>query len=373
MGQVDRSKESVEQSIVQWSRLVELNPAVTRFQIGLANGYSYAGAIDHRQGQFANAITYFEKGRSILERVGKADPQLLTEKSELGTVCFNLGLLHEEMGSGTQANENYQAALRIQRELSESYPDNMEYSLALANTYSSIGNQLYTAHRNVEALEALQRGREILERLTQAYPKHDELLAGHASCLHSIGGMQEDATAGVPVALTYYQQAADLWRQLVGRRPQQTHALGSLAAVLNDCARLEIGGGNYAEATTHLQEAIQLQKRALAIEPQNFQIRKFLRIHYFNLGRIAGETANLSIQTEFRAGITELAASDSSFNALDQRLVAVESGAPVLNSQEQLKLANRALDLGRCALATRWFEEAFKADPSLADDRPSPS
>ena len=325
--------------------------------------------INFDQGKFKEALRDFENGLRLLEPLANANPELIDLQSELGSTYFNLGLIYEALGRDDQSFDNFLAAVVVFRKLSEANPKNDEFPHRLANSLSQVGHSHYLAKRFSDAVLALEQALEILERLTVNFPMLEEIHSDYANSLHEFADIQL-SLSGPATALPYYEKAVDRMRKLVEMNPRNPNRLASLGALLNDAATLEIEARDFPAAESKIREAIEFQKRALKIGPNNFQIRQFLGNHLYNLGRIATGLNDTAIHQEVRVLKTELAIGDPKFVTLDQRLMEVIAGAPVKNSSELLALAERALATGRYGWSTIWYEQAFaENEGELLKDR----
>lgn len=118
------------------------------------------------------------------------------------------------------------------------------------------------------ALQKLEEWEPAIQQLTRAA----ELDEDDTYSLFYLGSCLEQAAGHRPGA-GYLEQAIATFKQLLGLNPNDAYALNYL-------------GYLYADRAIHLDEAVELLQRAVALEPENSAFFDSLGWAYFRLGRL---------------------------------------------------------------------------------------
>lgn len=257
-------------------------------------------------------LEFFRSLRESLQADGNTSPDAL---EQLAFAAFLLAGLTEEIGNPTDVLQAYTEYRTIVERLVKEHPDDNQAASTLAHTHGKIGNLLREAKRMAEAMQSLEASRGIWDRLTREHPDDSE----YAS-----------------------------W----------------LGTSLNSLAMLDIDTGHPDRASELLRQAIEWQKKALAINPRG-SYREDLEVHYQNLHRVARETSDSKLEAEAELRLAEVRASylhDFDSEA-EERLKAIARGATPRNMEERLSIALRAYGTRQFALAARLWGQAVEADP----------
>ncbi len=349
-------------------RLVEANPTVTKFQNDLAASHNNIGTLLSETGKPGEALAAFERAREIRERLVAANPTVTDFQSGLAMSHNNIGVQLRLTGKPGEALAAYEKAREIRERLVEANPTVTKFQNDLATSHHNIGSLLKETGKPGEALAACEKAREIRERLMAANPTDTDFQSDLAESHYSVGNLLHE-TGKSGEALAAYEKAREIRERLVAANPTVTQFQSGLGATLNNLAMIEMDVGQFAKGRDYLRKAVEWQKKALAGNPANPTYRRFLENHFNSLARAADGLFDQELRAEAERGLAELSASDPQFAALDRRMEELLGGQQAKDPAELLTLGQRAYDLGRFALAARWFGEALERDAAPAVDR----
>ena len=165
------------------------------------------------------------------------------------------------------------------------------------------------------------------------------------------------------------ESALAIQQKVTQAHPNLHEIFSDMGEALNNIAMLDIDARRFAEADRLLKQAVDCQKRALAVNAGNPTYRQYLANHLTNRMKVARAVGRDDEVAAARLELLELKASDPQFAAIEARLSAVTKGETPKNNGERLELAQRAYYTGRVATAAGLWADAFKADPKLAESR----
>lgn len=153
--------------------------------------YHCLGLIKDRQGDYTEALKYYEQAITIKEKVlAPNDPRLARSYNSIGVV-------YDNMGQCSQAILYFNKALTIRNiALHTDHPD-------VANSYNNIGSVYWKMGEYSQALSHFNKALSIRER---TLPENHPDLAISYNNIASAHRSLED----YPTALTFYQQALDI-------------------------------------------------------------------------------------------------------------------------------------------------------------------
>jgi tetratricopeptide (TPR) repeat protein len=156
--------------------------------------YNIIGSAHNLKGEYALALTFYQKGMSAMEAAGN-------QKKGIAAICNNMGLIYRSMGDAPKALEFFKKDLTTQEELA-----NKE---GIANAYINIGN-IYDDQSNfTKALDYYQKALDLQRTVGDDW--------GMATALNNIGNMYLSQMM-YPKALEYHQQCLAIWQKLDEQR-----------------------------------------------------------------------------------------------------------------------------------------------------------
>ncbi len=127
-------------------------------------------------------------------------------------------------------------------------------------------------------------------------------------------------------ALKAGELALSIDQKLIREYPDSPGFMSSLGGTLNTLSELDLEAKRFEEARVRLREAIEWQRKAMAVHAAHPQYRQFLANHLGNLILAARGLGRDEEAAEAQRGLDELKASDPQYAALNARLAAVSKG-----------------------------------------------
>jgi serine/threonine-protein kinase len=418
VGNIEGALESYNKAREIFEQLARENPSVTEFLRDLAVSENNIGNVQHFTGHADLALKSDRRALAIRERLARENPSVTDFQSQLAASHFNSGNLENDGGRPDRGLESYGKALAIYERLAREHPDLSEFQSHLARVYETIGevettsghperalascgkalairqrlarenssmtkyqNDLALSHNIVGAIDTLRghpkpalasyvKALAIFERLARENPAATDFERALAMTCNNMGAIE--ALTGRPErAMELYRKALAADERLARGHPESPGYASDVGGTLNNMAALDLNAKRFEQARERLRQACFWQKKALTSFPNNPTYRQFLRKHLMNLIRAAKALGNDSEARAAQHELDELAASDPARIALDQRLTALVHGEPPKDNRERLALANLAYAKNFYAASARFFDDALKVDPKLADDRQS--
>jgi tetratricopeptide (TPR) repeat protein len=182
--------------------------------------YHMLGLIKRNQGEYAEAIEFYEKSIKIQQKIlSPTDPDLAASYNNVGSVYYN-------MGEYSKALSYYEKALEIyQKTLPPNHP-------SLATSYNNIGLVYDNMGEYSKALSYYEKALEIYQKTLP--PNHPDL----ATSYNNIGGVY-DNMGEYSKALSFFERALDIkQRSLPPNHPSLQDVRESIEIVKKNCERV---------------------------------------------------------------------------------------------------------------------------------------
>jgi tetratricopeptide (TPR) repeat protein len=222
---------------------------------GKAHFYHIQGYIKNDQGQYAEAIEFYEKSIKINQKIlSPTDPSLASSYN-------NIGLVYAKMGEYSKALSYYEKALEIeQKTLPPNHP-------SLATSYNHIGGVYYSMAEYSKALSYFEKALEIYQKTLP--PNHPHL----ATSYNSIGLVYLNM-GEYSKALSYYEKALEIFQKtLPPNHPD-------MATSYNNVGGVYLNMGEYSKAISYSEKALEIFQKTL---PPN---HPSLATSYNNIGMV---------------------------------------------------------------------------------------
>ncbi|CAF1174345.1 unnamed protein product [Adineta steineri] len=236
MGQPNRAQEVYKVLLHQ-----------TTDESGKAPIYNQLGQIKYDQGEYPEALTYYEKSLAIKQKT------LPSTHLSLGGSYNNIGLVYRNMGNYPKALSSHEQSLAIkQQSLPSDHP-------SLGNSYNNIGNVYYSMGDYPKALSYYEK---VLAIQQQSLPSnHPDLGASY----NNIGSVY-DEMGDYPKALSYYEKTFTIrQKSLPSNHPDLGASYDRMGAT---CENM----GNYSKAHSFYERAVQIGQQSLRTNHPNLQI-----------------------------------------------------------------------------------------------------
>jgi tetratricopeptide (TPR) repeat protein len=299
-------RQVLEETLVLYERIADRNRGDPSVDVKTTEAYRRVGSIHELLGQPEPALAAYKKALAVsLELAGEAahDPG---SRQNLAQSYASLGGVYEIFlfsGRSSEVEQAYAEALRIQEQLVEEFPANLDYLHDLGWTFSRLGYlRLYgDAAPRAEAELPVRRALEIREKLVEAKPTEftyrQELggsLGNYADLLMATGKFQE--------AEEVVRRELELRQKLAGDFPEARDARDFLADAHMSLAELRRATGKFKEAVEAFRQELRIRQAFAADFPGMWLYQTLVARCYLQLGDSLRRTG---AQDECRAAYTE--------------------------------------------------------------------
>jgi tetratricopeptide (TPR) repeat protein len=355
-------------AIKEYQRLVDQYPNVPAYRNGLATGRTgLAGAL-FSSGKTAEAEAEYRIAITESQRLADEHPDVAAHRFLLAHSHHNLGLVLQYLAKPAGGEPEVSAALEGFQLLADEHPNVPDYRSALAAVHASLA-RLRGRRRRWEESEAEYRAAlRDFRRLVDEHSNvpgyrhglaitHDEL----SSALRHLGKQ--------PEAEVEYRAALASFQRLIDDYPAVPEYRGSLA----DCHhRL----GADLKENGDLDGAIRAYQAAIQIKPQYAEAHCNLGETLLRQGRFTDALAAYRRGHELGSKDPHWPYPSAQWVHKAEQMVAMEGKLPKLlkseaqpsDNAERLALARLCVSKKLYAAATRFYAQAFAADPELADN-----
>ncbi|CAF0918045.1 unnamed protein product [Adineta steineri] len=220
-----------------------------------ATYYNNLGSVRHKQGDYEQAIKYYEQGLGIFEKT------LPPNHPSLATSYNNIGGVYDNMGEYSKALSFQEKALGIrEKSLPENHPD-------LATSYNNIGSVYDSMGEYSTALSLYEKALGIFQKTLPA--NHPSLATSYNNI-----GMVYDNMGEYLKALSFYEKALGIKEKtLPVNHPSLATSYNNIGTVYNNMEE-------YSKALSFHEKALGIQAKTL---PEN---HPDLATSYNNIGGV---------------------------------------------------------------------------------------
>jgi eukaryotic-like serine/threonine-protein kinase len=237
--------------------LVRDHPNMTVIRTALARSHDEIGVLLWAGGRPAAAVTSFEKARAIMLALARDHGTDTELRRQLASSANAMGYPLHSMGKTDQALESFESAREILEVLVHDNPAVTEFRRQLAYSYAQIATLLSDGGRPAQAVAPFEKARAILETLTQDNPAVAEIRNDLARCYSQLGVVF--SAIGKPAeALESCEKARAIREALVLANPSLASYRSDLAVTLGGIGALYQTAGRFAAASVAFRRAIEL-------------------------------------------------------------------------------------------------------------------
>ncbi|CAF3776600.1 unnamed protein product [Rotaria sp. Silwood1] len=238
--------------------------------------YHRLGITKSQQGQYKEAVSFYEKCLEINRKTRPGDDPSLAETYN------DIGVTYNKMGDYSKALEFYEKALKIrEKSLPPYHPDKAE-------TYDNIGALYYRLGDHSKALQFHEKALKIREKTLP--PNHPVL----ATSYNNIGGAYNNM-GNYSKALEFYDKALKIRENtLPPNHPNMAISYGSIGQMYRNM-------DDYSKALQFHDKAHRIFEKAL---PQN---HPHLAVSYHNYGSVYKDLGEYSKASQFYERAVEIA------------------------------------------------------------------
>ncbi|MBK7475440.1 MAG: tetratricopeptide repeat protein [Haliscomenobacter sp.] len=216
---------------------------------GLAISYSKLGETHRALGNLPKALTFFEAYNRLEKDLHDSYPQNVSFKNGLAISYENLGSTHTALGNLPKALTFFEERSRLGKELHESYPQNVSFKNGLAISYSKLG-ETHTALGNLpKALTFFEAYNRLEKELHDSYPQNVDF-KNNLAISYSKLGETHTALGNLPKALGFFEKDIELSKELHDSYPQNVDFRNNLAISYSKLGETQTALGNLPKALT---------------------------------------------------------------------------------------------------------------------------
>jgi tetratricopeptide (TPR) repeat protein len=310
------------------------------------------------------ALRYYRDFLDDPEAEAPAREELVRTYFRIGDISGALGMPDKALDAFDRARAAAEAVLQVR-------PGDTAARTDLARVHNRLGMLHAAAGRSDEALRSYHQARDLLQALRDEAPEDRDTVGEMAVTCNNLGnlhgkrGQRDEAAA-------QYRACIDLNRDLCRHSSDQQYPY-ALAMSLGNLAGLLAGMGRREETWKCSDEANQLLRQVMALEPGVPRYRRELGRNLLNSGiRLAGENRDekaIAVLREGREVLTRLV-------EMQPRVPWYQSDLARLLSElgsAQRRVAERRGDKAQFTPALEAFEEAGKLQKGLAATNPRPA
>lgn len=224
------------------------------------------------------AIEYLD---ALAREAGDDIPlQVETAQGYLQVAQLAYTLSRPSLGRPDEADRYYERARTILEPLARARPGDPRIAAALTKYFYLKGGHLHDTGHTTEALRFLERAVETAESALASNAGDVELLDELREAQHNI---LADFTSS-PAARKLVSRHLEIAEQVARSRPLTVDSLANLGVAYAQAAKIAAIDGDIEEAMGYLRKNVEVQSRAVAMEPQNYSARRNLMMAWFHIG-----------------------------------------------------------------------------------------
>jgi tetratricopeptide (TPR) repeat protein len=269
-----RTKDALAKSHQNWQR----------YRSQLALTHSHLGLLRQQNGNRSGAQEAFQQA-ILLQRAMLAEHPDDPEKLQaLATTLSNLSCLIGPTEPET-AMEYGLEALRLQQQLYQSAPSSVRAASDLAMTHNNLGALYRSQQQFAQAASCYLRAIKLLSELASSETRIGEADRDLAVAYNNLGRVQ-DVAGDHAAAESSYLEALGIQRRLLAQRPQRAVDLSTFGGIHHNLGILRENRCQWDRAADHYAKAIKFQSAARQAAPQSRRVRSSLSQHYANHFRV---------------------------------------------------------------------------------------
>jgi serine/threonine protein kinase len=210
-GKLSAARASYASSLALARGLVNRDPTVGEWQLGLGASDFGVGYIEFLEGRADSALTYFNDYVRIAQALVLKAPDSLSYKQELAEAQSNIGSVQESKGDLPAALAAFESALATKQALVHADTNNLDWRLDLSHTYSSVAviqrklGDLAGAAANHGAELALRESLVAAQPANWPWVRYVAISESYLGDLLTIKGSVADAIVRLRAADTLYE------------------------------------------------------------------------------------------------------------------------------------------------------------------------
>jgi serine/threonine-protein kinase len=251
--------------------------------------YLLLGFITEETGDKPEAITHYQKARSVFAELARENPAVVDYQRHLAKSLDHLGTLCRATGQPTAAREAYGESLAIRRELARAHPDEAEYHDELAQIHHLLGIWHLRERQWERAKEELDKSLDIRKELLRKHPGVVAYQTGKADAHNNLAIVYNALGQPARVEEELLQTRAT-WEGLTRHYPTLGDYRAHLAVSHYNLGFLYAGLRRPAEAEMSYKKALELREELVHTHPTVSDYQSKLARTHHALGVLYHET-----------------------------------------------------------------------------------
>ncbi len=355
-GRLERAEELQRESLELRDRLWEKYSDRPTYLRAAVMSRHYLGKVLQQTGRLQPAVDLYRDAIAMSENAPFVSESLLKESR--ASVFEELGLVLGWLDQTEEAVQAFQAAINEWGSIVAVAGDVPKFQKGLAISWRKLGILYYNALDNESAEKPYRESIAIFRRLTNLYPT-DPHLSDHRAISENWLGILLDITDRPEESAELYRSAAAIWERLARDVPTEPDYPSHLGTALSNLGWQALKRGDVDEARTLVEQAIEFQGQAVAVQPRTPDYRTFHHKHHIVLLRVHQAAEDYEQSAVIAEKMTELLGAP----AMDKRYAAgwVAAVIPAIQADVSLGEAAAALVERHAASTVKLLQQAIAA------------
>jgi tetratricopeptide (TPR) repeat protein len=240
-----------------------------------AEGRLRVGVMRDRLGELREAEQDYDQALRIYKQLAADFPSRPEFRANLAMSHINRGALLTHTGRLREAERDYDQALSIQKQLAADFPSQPEFRRDLARSHSNRANLLYATGRLREAEKDFDRALSIQKQLAADFRSRPDFRQDLGRSYNSRGSLLRD-TGRLREAEKDFDRALSIQRQLAADFPSRPEFRHDLVRSHSIRGLLLYSTGRLQEAERDYEQALRIQNQLVADFPSRPEFREEL-------------------------------------------------------------------------------------------------
>jgi serine/threonine protein kinase/tetratricopeptide (TPR) repeat protein len=328
-----------------------------------AEGRWRVGLMRYRLGELKEAEQDYNHALSIYKQLAAEFPARLEFRRELAGSHVNRGILLRDTGRLKEAEQDYDEALSICTQLAAEFPAQAEVRERLASSHLNRANLLSDTGRLKVAEQDYERALSIRKQLAADFPARPEFRNELANSHNNRGNLLK-RSGRLNEAEQEYDKALSICKQLAAEFPARLAFRDRLAKSHLNRGMLLRDTGRLKEAEQDFDDALSIRKQLAAEFPSRPEFRRELARSHNNRGMLlSGADRRKEAEQDYDRALS-----------IRKQLAAEFPSRPEFRMELARSHNNRGMllrDTGRLKQAEQEYDQALNLQKQLAADFPT--
>ena len=295
LGEIGRRRGATDAALAHYNqaleialKLVGLDPSNTKFQRNVVASYLGIGNIRLRLGQTEAALLNYNQALEVASKLVELDPRNTYVQHDVGASYVKLGDIRLRLGETDAALSNYNRALEVALMLANLDPGNVVYQREVAVTYAKLGDIKLRLGRTDGALSNYKQALAIRLKLVELDPA-DIVFQRDVSVSYERLGNIQLRVGETESALASYNQALGAALKLVKVDPANTQFQRTLWVSYDNLGDIQRRLGEADAALSNYNKALEIALKFAELDPGNAQFQRDVFVSNRKLGDLYEE------------------------------------------------------------------------------------